>query len=149
MIDQRHIDEQERAVRDLLRSRGPKRGIFGRAFQFLVYAVLGIVGIVVLSSLFGGDPTDLQVELVDFMLPGDRRAFRVTNIGHQPVAITNVIFNENKDCRIHDPVFSHQESYPFPIKLDVGGVRVAAAGCRIVRMTIVTTNGQEDFSFTR
>ena len=138
MMDHEPIDEQENAVRSLLRSRTPRPSIFGRIVRFIFFGILGIVGLVVLLAFLGSDSdVDLRVVLRDGLDRGDRNALFVTNVGKHPVTITDIVVNDRKDCSV----------VTLPKTLQIGDEGLFASSCKVVRITVVTDGGQESFSF--
>ena len=73
----------------------------------------------------------------------DGKIVEVVNVGSKPITITNVNINDRNDCAVFSPTEQFQA-----ITLKIGDVKLFVSACRIVRVTVQTTDGSATYSFS-
>jgi hypothetical protein len=110
---------------------GPKQRWFSVAVPAITL-MLAVIG--------DNDASDLTLEL-------SRSGFlTVKNVGHQPVKILDISFNDRADCKPKVGILSAFE-FKGPADLKVGDFLILSSTCAVVRATIKTEKSSNTYHF--
>ncbi len=116
-------------------------------------AAVGIIAAGLLAFGIFGSYNPINLELVRrdlFDAQHDGKVLEITNTGSKPVKLVRIVINGRADCNIYrlDAILGNNKPL-FPSTLNVGDQLSIAGSCRIVRATVETDIGSNNYSFNR
>jgi hypothetical protein len=113
--------------------------------------VIGIIaaGFLAIGLLGSYNPVNLELIRRDlFDAQHDGKVLEITNAGSKPVKIISITINDRPDCTIYRLSFV-DNSPLFPSTLKIGDRVTLASSCQIIRATVETDLGSNNYSFNR
>jgi hypothetical protein len=115
-----------------------KRQALGSPAKLALGLVLLVALALILLSGALEDPLRLELRNGDLII--------VTNVGRKIVDIQSISINERKECGPRVGIFGVGGDFK-PTKLDVGDQQIWISMCRVVRVTVRTSEGSTTYSF--